>query len=59
MLGVERVGAGVDPSWVGKRVAVVPEFDMRAYGLAGETALVPAKYLVEMPAMLSFEEGRR
>lgn len=54
---VEAVGANVDASWIGKQVSVVPSFSLNDYGMAGETALVPAAALGEYPATLSAAEG--
>jgi NADPH:quinone reductase-like Zn-dependent oxidoreductase len=54
---VESVGPGVDPSWVGKRVATVPGFSMSKYGVLGEEAIVPADSLGEYPAKLSAVEA--
>ncbi|HTB18309.1 MAG TPA: zinc-dependent alcohol dehydrogenase family protein [Bryobacteraceae bacterium] len=50
---VESVGPGVDPSWVGKKVATVPGFSMSKNGVLGEEAIVPAVSLGEYPAKLS------
>ena len=50
---VEAVGPGVDPSWVGKRVATVPGYSMSKNGVLGEEAVVPAHSLGEYPAKLS------
>jgi NADPH:quinone reductase-like Zn-dependent oxidoreductase len=46
---VEAVGPDVDPSWIGKRFALVPSMDMQIYGIAGETAIEPVACLVETP----------
>lgn len=54
---VESVGAGVDSSWVGKKVATIPGFSMSKYGVLGEEAIVPADYLGEYPAKLSSVEA--
>ena len=54
---VEAVGPGVDPSWVGKQVAVVPGPAMGRYGVLGEEAIVPEASLGEYPAKLSPAEG--
>jgi NADPH:quinone reductase-like Zn-dependent oxidoreductase len=54
---VDAVGPGVDTSWVGKQVAVVPGFSMSKYGVLGEEAIVPADSLGEYPANLSPSEG--
>jgi NADPH:quinone reductase-like Zn-dependent oxidoreductase len=54
---VEAVGPGVDPSWVGKRVAVTPGPSMSRYGVLGEEAIVRADSLGEYPAKLSPVEG--
>jgi NADPH:quinone reductase-like Zn-dependent oxidoreductase len=50
---VDAVGEGVDPSWVGKSVAVVPSFSLNRYGMLGEQALVPVHALGEYPARLT------
>jgi len=54
---VEAVGPDVDSSWIGKPVGTVPAFDMTVYGVAGDTAIVPADVLAEFPERLSFEQG--
>lgn len=54
---VESVGKGVDASWVGKKVATVPDFSMSKNGVLGEEAIVPAGSLGEYPAKLSPEEA--
>lgn len=50
---VESVGPGVDPSWVGKKVATVPGFSMSKNGVLGEEAIVPVSSLGEYPSKLS------
>jgi len=54
---VESVGAGVDSSWVGKKIATIPGFPMSKNGVLGEEAIVPASSLAEYPARLSPAEG--
>jgi NADPH:quinone reductase-like Zn-dependent oxidoreductase len=54
---VEAVGPGVDQSWVGKQVAIMPGFSMNKYGVLGEQAIAPADTLGEYPANLSPSEG--
>lgn len=54
---VEAVGADVDPSWKGKKVATIPGFSMNRYGVLGEEAIVPARVLGEYPDKLSFIEA--
>jgi NADPH:quinone reductase-like Zn-dependent oxidoreductase len=54
---VEAVGEGVDPSWVGKRIATVPGYSMNRYGSLGEEAIVPAAVLGEYPAKLAPAEA--
>ncbi|MDB5102686.1 MAG: ccr [Fibrobacteres bacterium] len=70
---VEKVGPGVDASWIGKRVVINPSLDwgpsseaqgkdFRILGLPdpgtfAEYVKVPAANLVPMPAHLSFEEA--
>ena len=50
---VEAVGEGVDPSWVGKKVATVPGFSQYRYGTLGEEAVVPVGVLGEYPKNLT------
>jgi NADPH:quinone reductase-like Zn-dependent oxidoreductase len=50
---VEAVGAGVDPSWVGKPAATIPGFSMSKNGVLGEEAIVPVASLGEYPSKLS------
>ncbi len=50
---VEAVGPGVDPSWVGKKVATIPGYSQNRYGVLAEEAIVPASSLGEYPARLS------
>jgi NADPH:quinone reductase-like Zn-dependent oxidoreductase len=50
---VEAVGAGVDHSWIGKRVAPVAPFDQNRYGTLGEDAIVPGDILYEYPPTLT------
>jgi NADPH:quinone reductase-like Zn-dependent oxidoreductase len=40
---VEAVGSDVDRSWIGKTVSTVPAFDVTAYGVYGEVAIVPVR----------------
>jgi NADPH:quinone reductase-like Zn-dependent oxidoreductase len=54
---VEAVGPGVDPAWVGKKVATVPGYSQNTYGCLAEEAIVPADSLFPYPASLSSTEG--
>lgn len=54
---VEAVGAGVDRSLMGKKVATVPGYSMNTYGVLGEEAVVPAQALGEYPEKLTPAEG--
>jgi NADPH:quinone reductase-like Zn-dependent oxidoreductase len=54
---VEAVGPGVDPAWVGKKVATVPGYSQNKYGCLAEEAIVPADSLFEYPAKLSAIEA--
>jgi NADPH:quinone reductase-like Zn-dependent oxidoreductase len=54
---VEALGAGVDPSLLGKTMSTVPCFPANEYGVYGEVAIVPARSLSAYPTDLSFEEG--
>ncbi len=54
---VEALGAGVDGFSPGERVCVMPTFDLGAYGLYGEHAIVPARSLIAPPPGLSVLEA--
>ncbi|WP_030621490.1 zinc-dependent alcohol dehydrogenase family protein [Streptomyces fulvoviolaceus] len=54
---VDAVGEGVDPSWIGKRVAPIGPFDESLYGSLGEEGIVPADLLCEYPATLTPAEA--
>jgi NADPH:quinone reductase-like Zn-dependent oxidoreductase len=54
---VEAVGAGVDPSWMGKSVSTIPGFSQGRYGTLGEEAIVPATVLSEYPPNLTPTQG--
>ena len=54
---VEAVGPNVDATWVGKTVSTVPAFNVAAYGVYGEVAIVPAGAIATYPESLSFEQG--
>jgi NADPH:quinone reductase-like Zn-dependent oxidoreductase len=50
---VKQLGPGVDPSWTGKRVSIIPAFSPNDYGTVGEEVVVPVHTLAEYPAGLS------
>src|SRR5580658_2774683 len=54
---VESVGQGVDPAWVGKKVATVPGYSQNKYGCLAEEAIVPVDSLFEYPSKLTSIEG--
>lgn len=54
---IDAVGADVDQSLIGKRVASIPGFSQNQYGTLGEEAIVPAATVFEYPAKLSPVEG--
>lgn len=54
---VRAVGAGVDPAWVGERVATIVGFDASRYGVLGEEAVVPVGAVSGYPARLSPAEA--
>jgi NADPH:quinone reductase-like Zn-dependent oxidoreductase len=54
---VLAVGPGVDPAWVGKKVATIPGYSQNQYGCLAEEAIVPVDSLHEYPAKLSSIEG--
>lgn len=54
---VEAVGSEVKGIKVGDAVSIVPPLGQGKYGVYGEIATVPVKYVVKHPANLSFEEA--
>lgn len=54
---VDAVGEGVTEFQVGDRVSTIPGFSLNQYGVAGETAVVPARHVAKYPDHLSPEEG--
>ena len=54
---VEAVGSGVTGFAPGDIVSVVPPHDQGKYGVYGEIATVPVKYVVKHPPSLSFVEA--
>ena len=54
---IEATGPGVTHLQIGDRVSTFPGFSMNRYGVAGDTAIVPASHVMRIPAPLSFEEG--
>jgi len=54
---VTAVGAGVDGSWIGKRVSTIPGFSMNHWPALAEQAVVPASDIVELPPTVSDVDG--
>jgi NADPH2:quinone reductase len=54
---VEAVGTGVTGLKVGDAVSIVPPPGQGKYGVYGEVATVPARYVVKHPPSLSFVEA--
>ena len=54
---VDAVGPGVHDIQLGDRVSTIPAFSMRAYGVYGESAIVPAYAVASYPDNLSASEG--
>ncbi len=54
---IEAIGSGVTGLTPGDAVSVVPAASQEKYGVYGEIATVPAKYVVKHPASLSFNEA--
>jgi NADPH2:quinone reductase len=54
---VDRVGDGVSPSWVGKRVWCFAAQSYRPFGTAAAFTVVPLERVVELPDSVSFEQG--
>lgn len=54
---IEAVGSGVTGFAAGDVVSIVPPIDQGKYGVYGEIATVPAKYVVKHPTTLSYIEA--
>jgi NADPH:quinone reductase-like Zn-dependent oxidoreductase len=54
---IEALGEGVTNFQVGDRVSTIPGFSLNRYGVAGDTAVVPARHVAQYPEQLSPEEG--
>lgn len=54
---IEKVGPGVMGLAPGDVVSIVPPHDQGKYGVYGELATVPSKYVVKHPSSLSFVEA--
>jgi len=54
---VDKVGDGVDPQWIGKRVWCFGAQSYRPFGTAAELCVVPETQVTELPADVSFEQG--
>lgn len=54
---VDAIGEGVTEFQVGDRVSTIPGFSLNQYGVAGDTAVVPAIHVAKYPDQLSPEEG--
>jgi len=54
---VEAIGTGVSDLFPGDVVSVIPVLDQGKYGVYGEIATVPVKFVVKHPSSLSFEEA--
>lgn len=54
---VDAVGEGVTGFQMGDRVSTIPGFSLNQYGVAGESAIVPALHVAKYPDQLSPAEG--
>jgi NADPH:quinone reductase len=54
---IDAVGAGVTGLRVGDRVSTIPGFSLNQYGVAGDSAIVPAMHVAKYPENLSPAEG--
>lgn len=54
---VTAVGPGVDPAWIGKRVATIPGFSMNDWPVLAAKAVVPLAEIVELPSSISDIDG--
>lgn len=54
---IDAIGEGVTGLQVGDRVSTIPGFSLNQYGVAGDSAIVPAMHVAKYPENLSPEEG--
>jgi NADPH2:quinone reductase len=54
---VDKVGDGVGPRWIGKRVWCFGAQSYRPFGTAAELGVVPEAQVSELPENVSFEQG--
>jgi NADPH:quinone reductase-like Zn-dependent oxidoreductase len=54
---IDAVGEGVTDLQVGDRVSTIPGFSLNRYGVAAQSAIVPAMHAAKYPESLSPEEG--
>jgi NADPH:quinone reductase len=54
---IDAVGEGVTDLQVGDRVSTIPGFSLNQYGVAAQSAIVPAMHAAKYPESLSPEEG--
>jgi NADPH:quinone reductase len=54
---IDAIGAGVTEFQIGDRVSTIPGFSLNQYGVAGDSAIVPALHVAKYPETLSPEEG--
>ncbi|WNZ25803.1 zinc-dependent alcohol dehydrogenase family protein [Leptolyngbya sp. NK1-12] len=54
---IDVIGKGVTNFQVGDRVSTIPGFSLNQYGVAGDTAVVPATHVAKYPDQFSPEEG--
>ena len=54
---VDKVGEGVNPEWIGKRVWCFGAQSYRPFGTAAELCVIPETQASELPGDASFEQG--
>src|SRR5260370_40895713 len=54
---IEAIGGGVTGFAIGDRVALVPAYAARRYGLYGEYSFAPARSLGKLPDTVNFEQA--
>ncbi|GJM03217.1 MAG: NADPH:quinone reductase [Rhodomicrobium sp.] len=54
---IDAIGEGVTEFSIGDKVSTIPAFNMSAYGVYGESAIVPAAAVAKYPERLSAAEG--
>jgi NADPH:quinone reductase-like Zn-dependent oxidoreductase len=54
---VDAIGDGVTGFAIGDRVSTIPGFSLNEHGVAGDTAVLPYRYVAPIPEAFTFQEG--